>query len=122
MKKFRLFLVVVFFGWTTPVLPAFVGNWSFLNVNGPYQLFNEKDFEIFKASTAEALDNQKDGETISWENPLSGANGTHRIVRSFSRDNNKCRRLEMLSRAGSRQSRIAFNFCVQPDGSWGIAR
>ena len=122
MKKLCLFMGVLLVAWSISAFPAYVGNWSFLNIDGPYKFFNKEDFEIFKASAREALDNQKDGETISWENPKSGANGTQRIVRSFNRDNMKCRRLEMFSRAGAKQARISFNFCMQLDGRWGIAK
>jgi hypothetical protein len=122
MKKLGLLMLVLLFGWSINGFPAYVGNWSFLSINGPYKFFNEKDFEIFKASAREALDNQKDGETISWKNSASGANGTHRIVGSFNRDGQKCRRLEMFSRAAEKQARISFNFCLQPDDTWHIAK
>lgn len=121
MKRSCLLLGVFLSGWSVLAFPAFVGNWSFLTQSGPYDVFNREDFEIFKTSANEVLDKGKDGETIPWENPKSAAQGTQRIIRSFSRDSQKCRRLEMFSRLGNRQSRITFNFCLQPDDTWSMS-
>jgi len=121
MKRNCWLLGVFLSGWSVFAFPAFVGNWSFLNQSGPYDAFSKDDFKIFKISANDALDKSKDGETVSWENPKSGAQGTHRLIRSFSRDNQKCRRLEMFSRLVDRQSRITFNFCLQPDDTWSMS-
>jgi hypothetical protein len=72
-------------------------------------------------------ENVADGATESWDNPLTGASGSVKVVNSFHRtvrgDSLLCRKLRyevaVRGRTGTRSYLI--DWCRLPDGTWKIA-
>jgi surface antigen len=93
------------------------GTWSFLR-DTPAEFFTDDDWKVFKEALNGALNNAKDGETRSWENPATGASGEFTILRTVVKKNVDCREVRMTNRAGNRTRTTGQVFCVGDDGIW----
>ena len=61
------------------------------------------------------------GETISWNNPESGNQGTVTPTRDgYSNRGNYCREFQQTIMVGGREQEAYGTACQQPDGSWEI--
>jgi len=98
---------------------AFAQNMLFLN-DAPIQAMTPGDRDLFKRSMYRALDETRDGESLTWENPSTGARGTITPSATRQEQGQTCRTLQFDNRVQGRSGRSSFNFCKQGDGSWMI--
>jgi len=96
-------------------------DFSFLN-QAPIRYFNDADLKLLSGAVDRALDKAKQGEKIDWSNAQTGTSGSITPIRSFVRDGDECRRLEVVNRSkkatrGSASSEV--DFC-KVEGSWKI--
>lgn len=94
---------------------------SFLG-QAPLRFFNEEDLRLMGEATDQALDGADDGEEIAWSNEQTGSSGTITPIRSFTRQDNDCRRVEIVNRAkqatrGAASTRV--DFC-NAEGTWKV--
>ena len=88
--------------------------------NMPIRHMTDEDREILKTAVIGTLDQGKDGTTVSWENPKTGAHGNLTPKVSFEREAKVCRDLEVANSARGRDNRAVFTLCKQPDGDWKV--
>ena len=90
--------------------------------NSPARHFTDDDWELASDAARRALNEAADGETVSWENPRTGASGTLSPLSTLSRDGATCRRLQTSSSARGTTGGSVFEFCQRPDGTWGAVQ
>lgn len=96
------------------------GNIGFLQ-DAPLTRFQGADLSLFQAQLRESLDNDADGKTRHWNNAKTGSSGEIRLVKSFERDDRRCRQTEITNRAyGYAQARSDMVFCKTADGQWKV--
>ena len=69
-----------------------------------------------------ALNEAKDGERVSWENPKSKHSGSLTPLSTYSIEGLKCRDVEISNRANGATGNTIFEFCQESDGKWGAVR
>lgn len=77
----------------------------------PIRFFNAADMDMMEAAADEVLDSAADGEGRDWRNDQSGNSGSVKAIRSFTKDGNDCRRVEVVNNAakatkGSNRSQL----------------
>jgi surface antigen len=92
-------------------------NLRWLNYS-PVRYFTDQDWALARSAAKNALDSAKDGETVEWNNPDSGAHGSLTPVSSTQRNGKTCRDLEIRNHANRLDGGGTFEFCEQGDGSW----
>jgi surface antigen len=103
-------------------VPAYGQNFHFLN-NSPVRFFSEQDWEIFKRTGREVLEDVPEGETRDWENPESGHSGSIKALRSYQDAGGQtCRRVEIVNRAKGQIGRSRQTLCKQADGHWAFVQ
>ena len=99
-------------------LTAQAANLGFLG-NAPISRMTAEDVDMLYDAVVNALDNAKDGERTGWENPATSASGTLTPLDTYSGPaGNRCRHLQVISRAGGLRNQSVFALCKQPDGKW----
>ena len=88
--------------------------------DAPIQAMTPGDRELFTRSMNRALDQTHDGDSLSWENPSTGARGTIAPTASWQDQGQPCRTLQFDNQVKGRSGRSSFNFCKQSDGTWAI--
>ena len=86
----------------------------------PIRYMTDEDREILKAAIVDTLDHAKDGSTVSWENPKTGAHGNMIPKVTYQLEAKVCRDLEVANSARGRDNRLVTTLCKQPDGDWKI--
>jgi surface antigen len=104
------------------LLAAFSGavaaqNWVGLLKNTPAERFDEEDLRIFMDKAGHALDQGKEKETTTWENPKTRARGDITVVRNFENKGRSCRELRVRNEVPGRKGDTRLSFC-QVDGKW----
>jgi len=94
-------------------------NLGFLN-NSPVRYFTDQDWELSTAAIRKALNETKDGDTVSWENPKTKYSGTVTPTQTETRDAVTCRRLQIVNNAKGRTGSSRYRFCQKPDGTWAV--
>lgn len=84
----------------------------------PVRFFNDRDWELARGAADDALDNGKDGATVSWENPETGHRGSLTPLDTRQRNGRTCRNLVIENHARGLSGRSEFLFCQQPGGDW----
>lgn len=87
----------------------------------PARYFTDEDWNIAEKAADKALDTAKDGETVSWENPASGAYGTYTPVSTSTEQDMTCREVKVVNHAHKLDASSWLKFCQKPDGKWAIA-
>jgi surface antigen len=82
--------------------------------------FSDKDWELAWGTVQEALSSAGDGETLTWENPETGAFGSATPSATTDRDGTVCRSLTMVNNARNQRGESTLEYCRKPDGTWGI--
>jgi len=100
--------------------PALAGTLSYMS-DTPYANFTKEDHAIFAAAMKDALEKGADGESRSWSNPATKANGELKPVDTFERKGLKCRRMYIANKAKGRSASSEYNFCRQSTGKWTLA-
>lgn len=87
----------------------------------PGNVASDEDQTMMREAIADALENQPDGVTTGWKNPLTGSNGIIRPVETYQRDDMHCRKLQVRNNIDNQSNDWVFNFCKNPEGDWKIA-
>lgn len=98
--------------------PLLASNLRWLNYS-PVRFFTDQDWEIATAAGRKALNETKDGETVSWENPKSGHFGSLTPLGTATRNGATCRQLRIVNNAKGMMGSSIYEFCQKPDGKWG---
>jgi surface antigen len=92
-------------------------NLSFLK-NTPVAAFTDEDIAIAQDHIRDALNNGEDGEVVQWENPSSGAAGAYTLLKTYQRDDAKCRRVKVIHSAKGRRGESAHTLCQTSAETW----
>lgn len=87
----------------------------------PGNFTTDEDRQIVRDALIGTLEEQTDGVTTNWANPLTGSSGFIRPVQTFERDGMHCRKLEIRNIIDEQSNDWVFNFCKLPEGDWKIA-
>jgi len=89
----------------------------FLN-NSPVRYFREADWKMASDAVRKALNETKDGETVSWENPQSKFSGTVSPLTTETQNDTTCRKIRIENNAKGMSGGGTYRFCQKPDGKW----
>lgn len=82
---------------------------------------DEKDRMQMAASTQNALEFNKSGQTTSWQNPDSGHSGKVKPVKTYQRNDGRyCREFSQQINIDGKPHQAYGTACRQPDGKWEI--
>jgi surface antigen len=98
-------------------VPAAAQNWVGLLKNTPAENFNEEDLKLFFDASRKALNEAPTGETVKWQNPVTGNGGELKVLRVFSWHDYPCRQLRVASYTVDRKGNSMLNLC-QVSGKW----
>jgi hypothetical protein len=96
---------------------ALAQNWAGVLKNTPAERFDEEDLRIFMDLAGKALDQGKENETLSWDNPKTRARGDMTVLRNFESKGRTCRELRVRNEVPGRKGDTKLSFC-QVDGKW----
>ena len=99
--------------------PAHSVNWRFLDYS-PVRFFNDADWALFKLTGRELLEEARDGETRTWENPDSGNQGAMKAINTYKNDVGlKCRQLKIRNTSNrGLTGEATVHVCKHPTGKW----
>jgi len=97
--------------------PAATQVWIPMLKNTPAERFDEDDLRIFMDLARKALDQGKENETLSWENPKTRHGGDVTVLRSFEWKGYGCKEVRINNRAEGRQAENHLNWC-KVEGKW----
>ena len=92
-------------------------NWVGLLKNTPAEHFNEEDLKLFLDASRKALNEAPAGETVKWQNPLSGSGGDLKVLKVFNWHDYPCRQIRVTSYTVDRKGNNTLNLC-QVTGKW----
>lgn len=98
--------------------PLLGSNLRWLN-DSAVRFFTERDWEIVTEAGRKALNEGKDGETVSWENPETGHSGSLTPLKTVTTNGATCRQLKVVNSARGTMADSIYEFCQEPDGRWG---
>lgn len=98
-------------------VPAAAQNWIGLLKNTPAEHFSEEDLKLFLDASRKALSDAAAGETVKWQNPLSGSGGELKVLKLFTWHDYPCRQLRVASYTVDRKGSSTLNLC-QVTGKW----
>lgn len=96
---------------------ATIGSYSFLK-GTPAEYFTDEDWTAYESAIIDALNNSKDGESKTWQNPNSQASGKLTVLKSLKTADKDCRLLKIANQAKKRKRVSDQLFCKQADGQW----
>jgi surface antigen len=97
---------------------AHAGNLGFLGTS-PLARMTAEDVDILYRTALDTLDNAEDGKRTFWENASTNASGSMRVLESFEgKAGERCRRLQLNSRAQGVGGQNVVTLCKQGDGRW----
>jgi surface antigen len=99
--------------------PALAQNWIGLLKNTPAERFNDEDIKLFLDASKKALSDTPAGESVKWQNPVSGSRGELKVIKTFSWQNHPCRQIRVSSEAGDRKGSNVLSLC-QVEGKWKV--
>ena len=100
--------------------PAAAQNWIGLLKNTPAERFNDEDIKLFLDASKTALSaDTPAGESVKWQNPVSGARGEIKVIKLFTWQEHPCRQLRVTSEVVDRKGSNSLNLC-QVDGKWKV--
>ena len=87
----------------------------------PVSFFNDKDWEMARATARNALDNTADGETVNWDNPESKNGGSMTLVSTSNDGGSNCRTMKIhnYSRNGMTGTAV-YDFCKNTENEWKV--
>lgn len=94
---------------------GFAANMAFM-ADQAMSRFTDQDAELFNGAAGKAFES-KDGTSIEWKNPATGAFGTLTPYADTEK-NPDCRVIHMVNVAENVKSAGYYRFCKRADGSW----
>ncbi len=101
-------------------IPSLAQNTAFLR-SAPVAFLNDEDVEILLSTLQAAMNEQPDGETVTWSNSNTGHSGVINITKTHPDYDTTCRQVEMANQAAGRTGRGTFRMCKADDGKWKFA-
>ncbi len=95
----------------------FAVNMKFLN-NSPVSIFSKEDTQLMENTLYQALDNLKDGEKLAWHNPDSNNRGSIFIEKTFNKQLQICRQVQIINQAKNQSGNSRFSFCKDKENNW----
>jgi hypothetical protein len=96
-------------------VPAAAQNWVGLLKNTPAENFNEEDLKLFLDASRKALNDTPAGETVNWQNPVSGSRGELKVVKLFTWQDHPCRQIRVSNETVDRKGSNTLNLCKVVD-------
>ena len=96
-------------------IPAAAQNWVGLLKNTPAENFNEEDLKLFLEASRKALNDTPTGETVKWQNPVSGSRGELKVIKQFTWQDHPCRQIRVYSETVDRKGNNTLNLCQVVD-------
>ena len=86
----------------------------------PIRCYTDEDWKHYQAAVDQALNTGKDGETVEWQNPRTGAAGEVTVVKTLRAKsrNLHCRLLKLRHRLRNLKGETQHWFCKQENGDW----
>ncbi len=79
--------------------------------------------DVDRMKTAEALNNNRTGQSTTWTNPDTGEEYTVKPTRTYEESGAPCREFELDATVGGEPDQKVYGTaCLQADGSWKIVR
>ena len=101
-------------------IPSQAQNTWFWN-SAPVAYLTDEDVEILLSTLQTAMNEQPDGETVTWTNSKTGHSGIINITNTHPDYDTTCRQVEMANQAAGRTGRGTFRMCKADDGKWKFA-
>jgi len=101
-------------------IPLHAQNASFLR-SAPVAYLTDEDVEILLSTLQTAMNEQPDGETVTWTNSKTGHSGVINITNTHPDYDTTCRQVEIANQAAGRTGRGTFRMCKADDGKWKFA-
>ena len=98
---------------------AHASNMGFLEFS-PSAYFTEQDWALAREAANKLLEEQGDGESITWENKANGHNGKLTVLKTFHDFGTTCRAMEVHNDAIQVQATHVVNMCRNKEGVWKI--
>ena len=98
-------------------VPAAAQNWIGLLKNTPAEQFSEEDLKLFLDASRKALNETPAGETVKWQNPVSGSHGELKVMKLFTWQDHPCRQIRVSNETIDRKGSNVLNLC-QVVGKW----
>lgn len=90
--------------------------------NEQLSLLTEEDTAMFESMLELSLDSQPDGHILTWENPVTGANGTLQIKSTDADADRYCRHVALVRYARGHTEQWSLLYCRLADNTWGLDR
>ena len=113
----RPFVLVALAAALVAASPATAQNWGALLKNTPFERFNKDDNEMFLEHARKTLEEMKDSETTSWENPATKHSGSFTLLRTYEKDGHTCKEVRVRTRAETLRRDNVANAC-RVEGKW----
>ncbi len=111
--------------WLIPIAvgvgQAQAANFRWMNFS-PERHFTEQDWEMVTSTADQALNQGKDGELFTWNNPDSGSSGSLTPKDAENREGMPCRVLTITNNAQGLSSTGTNLLCKQANGEWKIVK
>lgn len=85
-------------------------------------LLTEEDATMFESMVELALDSEPDGHVLSWENPVTTANGTLQITSTDEDGDRYCRDVALVRYARGHTEQWSLLYCRLADNTWVLDR
>ena len=84
------------------------------------ELFTPEDLNFFEEAIVQLLDSAADGESISWNSPNSGANGTLELIGSYEKDLRRCREVKIVAIGKGYTDQYSWAYCRDENYQWSV--
>jgi len=112
--------IAAIIGLVMMAVPIHAQNTAFLR-SAPVAFLTDEDVEILLSTVQTAMNEQPDGETVTWSNSKTGHTGVINVTNTHSDYDTTCRQVEMANEAAGRTGRGTFRMCKADDGKWKFA-
>jgi len=117
MSKNKIIFILFFLALLPCVSMAAAWNWL---AQSPVSYFTPEDKQIMRKTAVDALEKGKDGNEITWKNPVTGHSGSVMPISKIKRDDLACRNTRFTNNAEGLTSIQIHLLCKQADGTWKI--
>ena len=100
--------------------PTVAQNINFLH-RGPVAYLDEVDKQILSDTVNTALNDAQDGESLAWQQPGSGSEGTIEVLDTHEDYGTTCRTVRTATSAGGRDGGGVYRLCLADDETWQFA-
>jgi len=115
MRSFALVPLAVALVAASPAATA--QNWAPLLKDTPFERFNKDDNAMFLEHARKALEETKDNETVSWENPATKHGGSFTVLSTTEKEGRTCKSVRVRTQAETLKRDNVANLC-RVEGKW----